>query len=91
MPQFIESVNKRAPRVTPSHVRTGITHHLTNAFALLFFVAMDGAFGAGRFGFTVGTLGQAPFCIAHQLSAGIAQAVNMPSVVVVTIDSGHAH
>jgi len=91
MPQLIEYVNKRAPRMTLGHARTGIAHYLTNAFALLFFVAMDGAFGAGRLGLTVGALGQALFSIAHQLSTGIAQAVNAPSVVVITINGGHAH
>ena len=77
--------------MTPGHARAGIAHNLTHVFALLFLVAMDGAFGAGRFGFTVRAFGQAPLSIPHQLSAGITQAVNAASVVVGTIDGGHAH
>ena len=63
--QFVEYVCKRTPWVASGHTWTGLAHKLTNLLALLFFVAMDGALGAGRFGLAIGALGEALFRILH--------------------------
>jgi len=73
------------------HTRTGVTHHLAHVFAFLFFVAVDGAPGAGRFGLAVGAFRQAVFRIAHKFSATGAQATRFVSVVILAIDGSHAH
>ena len=71
-PQLVKYMHKSHPRVAPGHTWSGVTHHLANPFALLLFVAMDGALGAGRLVLAVGAFGQASLRVAHQGGAGVA-------------------
>jgi len=64
-PQLVKYMNKRPPGVAPGHTWSGVTHHLANPFALLLFVAMDGALGAGWLVLAIGTFGQPSFRVAH--------------------------
>lgn len=90
-PQLVKYVNKCHPGVASGHTWSGVSHHLAYPFALLLFVAMDGALGAGWLVLAVGAFSQTPFRVAHQGGAGITQIAALLAMVVLTINGGHAH
>lgn len=48
LPLPVQQVPGRQQRVAEEHARSGVAHHLADAFALVRFVAVYGAVGAGR-------------------------------------------
>ncbi len=49
LPLPVQQVPDRQQRVAEEHARSGVAHYLADAFALVWFVAVHGTVGAGRF------------------------------------------
>jgi hypothetical protein len=92
LPELVEQVIQSPPGVPPGHPWACKPHDFARHFALSGFIAMDGAIGAGWLIRTVGALLKAPFGILHQFRALSAKTgAFMIIVVVITIDTRHAH
>ncbi len=65
--KLVQDMNQCAYGMTPGHTRPGKTHCGLHLLPLQWFVAMNGAPGAGWFGSTVGAFFQALFSVTEKV------------------------
>lgn len=89
--EFVQHVIQGSQRMAPGHSRTGKAHHVTHFLPLGGLVAMDRAFGTGRFILAVGAFFQPSRCIIHQAITFFAQiSTFMLHMMMVTVNPRHA-
>ena len=65
--KLVQDMSQCAYGMAPGHARSGKTHCSLHLLSLQWFVAMNGALGAGRFGSAVGAFLQALFGISKKV------------------------
>jgi len=65
--EFVQDVSQRSQGMSQWHAWPGKTHCSLHLLSLQWFIAMNGAFGAGWFGRPVRAFLQAPFSITKKV------------------------
>jgi hypothetical protein len=65
--ELVQDMSQRSQGMPQWHARPGKTHCSLHLLSLQWFVAMNGAFGAGRFGRPVGAFLQALFSVTKKV------------------------